>query len=164
MRVIAYLGTDPACADAIQVWFLPAGTALHARSRPEIQGQEVEALSRWTVQRLHCHDLVRFLSGSALNQSPPNYGESLNCTRGSRDYICSMSEFRPPVCPTCNQAMELMRTIPAVGPAWPALLAFHCKSCNEAETVEEAQPQNRPVASPNWAAVPPRQSTPARTN
>jgi hypothetical protein len=32
--------------------------------------------------------------------------------------------------------MRLVRTIPAVGPAWPALLAFYCERCRHAETVE----------------------------
>ena len=33
--------------------------------------------------------------------------------------------------------MQLVRTIPAFGPAWPALLAFYCAQCQHAETIEE---------------------------
>jgi hypothetical protein len=33
--------------------------------------------------------------------------------------------------------MRLVRTIPAVGPAWPALLAFYCAPCQHAETIEQ---------------------------
>ena len=42
-----------------------------------------------------------------------------------------------PTCPHCSQPMKLMRTIPAVGPAWPALLVFYCRSCGHADTHEE---------------------------
>jgi hypothetical protein len=33
--------------------------------------------------------------------------------------------------------MKLVRTIPAVGAAWPALRVFFCADCNQAETQEE---------------------------
>ena len=40
-------------------------------------------------------------------------------------------------CPQCNQPMRLVRSIPAIGLAWPALLVFFCAACNQAETREE---------------------------
>ena len=47
-----------------------------------------------------------------------------------------MTAIRP-TCPHCSQPMELVRTVPAVGPAWPALLVFYCRSCGHADTHEE---------------------------
>jgi hypothetical protein len=41
-----------------------------------------------------------------------------------------------PICPQCSQPMKLVRTIPALGPAWPALLVFFCSDCNHADTKE----------------------------
>jgi cytochrome c553 len=48
-----------------------------------------------------------------------------------------MNTSSAPVCRHCGNSMRLVRTIPAVGPAWPALLAFYCAECHHAETKEE---------------------------
>jgi hypothetical protein len=40
-------------------------------------------------------------------------------------------------CPYCDQRMQLVRTIPRLGPAWPTLLAFYCAPCCHAETKQE---------------------------
>jgi hypothetical protein len=45
--------------------------------------------------------------------------------------------------------MKHVRTIPAVGPAWPALLVFFCAECNQAETREE----DTVLASPDRRAM-----------
>jgi hypothetical protein len=54
--------------------------------------------------------------------------------------------------------MKLVRTIPAVGAAWPALLVFFCADCNQAETQEEdsapARLEGRPAAHGRVAAGP----------
>jgi hypothetical protein len=42
-----------------------------------------------------------------------------------------------PTCPHCSQPMKLVRDIPAVGPAWPALLVFFCSACSQADTRED---------------------------
>jgi hypothetical protein len=54
------------------------------------------------------------------------------------------------VCPACSQChgtMKLVRTVPALGPAWPALLVFFCAECNQAETWEEDGTTANPPSS-----------------
>jgi len=46
-------------------------------------------------------------------------------------------KFAPLSCPNCREPMKLVRTIPPLGPAWPALLVFYCAACSHAETIEE---------------------------
>jgi hypothetical protein len=40
-----------------------------------------------------------------------------------------------PVCLLCSEAMQVARTIPAVGQL-PEVLVFHCEGCGEVETRE----------------------------
>jgi hypothetical protein len=54
------------------------------------------------------------------------------------------------ICPTCSQchgSMKVVRTIPALGAAWPALLVFFCADCNQAETWEEDSITANPASS-----------------
>jgi hypothetical protein len=45
----------------------------------------------------------------------------------------------PPCCQQCRQPMKYVRTIPGFG-ALPALFAFYCASCRQAETIESNLP------------------------
>jgi hypothetical protein len=45
----------------------------------------------------------------------------------------------PPSCPQCRQPMKYVRTIPGFG-VLPALFAFYCAPCREAETIESNLP------------------------
>jgi hypothetical protein len=42
--------------------------------------------------------------------------------------------------------MKLVRTIPALGSAWPALLVFFCADCNQADTQEDNTATARPAS------------------
>ena len=48
-----------------------------------------------------------------------------------------MSGTRTPICPHCALPMKQVRTIPAVGAAWPSLAVFYCEPCGHADTQEE---------------------------
>jgi hypothetical protein len=48
-----------------------------------------------------------------------------------------MIQVRTSLCPHCDQPMQLVHTIPPLGPAWPTLLAFYCAPCCHAETKEK---------------------------
>jgi hypothetical protein len=50
-----------------------------------------------------------------------------------------------PTCPHCSRSMKLVRTIPAVGPTWPALLVFYCGTCEHADTHPECESMSSEV-------------------
>jgi hypothetical protein len=54
-----------------------------------------------------------------------------------RANVSAMSIDRTEVCPQCHRPMKLVRTIPALGAAWPALLVFYCQPCKHADTQED---------------------------